>query len=455
MYGNNQADCEYPLQIAKDEVVYLTQTTLNDIYAILSEYDKRKRENKNYNIFKVLEITNREILMCRVLADFLNPRGEHGKGDKYLKIFLEKILHRDDYEKICESAYVFKEYPIAGDRRIDIVIESVDVFIPIEVKIYAADQKAQCYDYYMYAAKRDSAAKVIYLTKWGDMPSRCSISSVDGRNIILQENIQCISFTKDIINFMDMIIESEEEVIIRETAQQYKDAIKEFTVSLDEELKVEIANRLCENKQNFRSMLAIEQAADKAKAKLMYSLFEEFETSFFSIKDKYSLKDELRFDWFDYKTQAVEQYYAQNDSTYPGINYVFSDILLPKGIELWFRIEIDNNLFAGICLFDTINGQELCISEQNKLSQEIIETLHKYINFTENRHKDWWVQYWYLPTAYDNTKLAGNEVPNFKAMNEAAVALADRENRKKFVKDCMVVIERILNRICIKDKNYK
>lgn len=78
-----------------------------------------------------------------------------------------------------------------------------------------------------------------------------------------------------------MIIESEEEVIIRETAQQYKDAIKEFTVSLDEELKVEIANRLCENKQNFRSMLAIEQAADKAKAKLMYSLFEEFETSFF------------------------------------------------------------------------------------------------------------------------------------------------------------------------------
>lgn len=58
-------------------------------------------------------------------------------------------------------------------------------------------------------------------------------------------------------------------------------------------------------------------------------------------------------------------------------------------------------------------------------------------------------------TAYDNTKLAGNEVPNFKAVNEAAVALADRENRKKFVKDCMVVIERILNRICIKDKNYK
>lgn len=85
-------------------------------------------------------------------------------------------------------------------------------------------------------------------------------------------------------------------------------------------------------------------------------------------------------------------------------------------------------------MFDTINGQELCISEQNKLSQEIIETLHKYINFTENRHKDWWVQYWYLPTAYDNTKLAGNEVPNFKAMNEAAVALADRENRKNLLK---------------------
>lgn len=46
-------------------------------------------------------------------------------------------------------------------------------------------------------------------------------------------------------------------------------------------------------------------------------------------------------------------------------------------------------------------------------------------------------------------------MPNFKAMNEAVAALADRENRKKFVKDCMVVIERILNQICIKDENRK
>lgn len=425
----------------------MIKDTLDEIYLMISEYDKKKC-NKKYNIFKVLEMTGREVLMCRVLADFLNPEGAHGKGSKYLKIFLSQIIRRDDCEKICTSAHVFTEYPITEERRIDIVIEAMDVFIPIEVKIHAGEQPSQCYDYYMYASQKDCQSKVIYLTKWGTMPSDYSLFSGDGQNKLPAEKVFCISFAKDIHRFMEMVVESEDDWVIREMAEQYSDAIKEFTVFIDEELQMEVADKLCESEQNFRSMIVIEQAAKKAKAKLIYSLMEEFEEQFLPIQKKYGLEKETQFDWYDYKSQATEDYYAQRESTYPGLNYVFSDISLPDGVQVWFRIEIDNKLFAGICLFDADAESEFGIGAQlDKTSQEIKDALGKYINLEEAQYADWWVQYWYLPTAYGNANMEEHKIPNFKEMNEAAIVLSDKNTRKCFVKACLEIIDRELGKI--------
>ena len=407
----------------------LIEKTLDEIYLAISEYNEKSGRKKNYNIFKVLEMTDREVLMCRVLTDFLNPEGAHGKGTKYLKIFLDKIIHRVDYERICASAHVFKEYRITGERRIDIVIESLDIFIPIEVKIHAEEQKSQCFDYYMYAKQKDNQPQIIYLTKKGTMPSSDSLCSADGKQSLEKENVLCISFAEDICHFMEMIINSEENWIIKEIAKQYCDAIKEFTVHIDEELQMEIVNKICENEQRFRSMLVIEQVAQKAKAKLIYDLMEEFELQMKPILERYGLEKESKFNWYEYKAQATERYYRQNESTYPGLNYVFSDIVLSNGIQLWFRIEVDNNLFAGICLFDTESKSEFNISDQDILLSGI--------NLKEAQYEGWWVRYWYLPTAYDNIKMEGHKVPNFKNMNESAIMLSDKDKRKQFVKECM------------------
>lgn len=56
---------------------------------------------------------------------------------------------------------VIKEYVIDNDHRIDIVIQNVRFFIPIEVKIYAGEQEGQCYDYYEYAKNFDLNTKII------------------------------------------------------------------------------------------------------------------------------------------------------------------------------------------------------------------------------------------------------------------------------------------------------
>lgn len=418
---------------------------MDEIYGIISKYNKKTCSNREYNIFKVLEMTDREVLMCRVLADFLNPYGAHGKGEKYLKIFLEKIIKRMDYEEVSVSAHVFKEYPINESRRIDIVIETSRVFIPIEVKIHANEQLAQCFDYYMYAKQKDNEAKVIYLTKWGTMPSEYSLRSADGKRLISTDEVVCISFAQEIQYFMKLIIENEDDSVIKEIAKQYSDAIKEFTVFVDKELKKEVADKICEKESYFRSMLVIEQAAEQSKSKLIYSFMEEIETQMTPFLKKYGLKKETRFDWYDYKSKATEEYYAQSESTYPGLNYVFSNITLFEGIEMWLRIEIDYNLFAGICLFDTKEGKEFNIGDQSdRRSQKMKDILLKYMDMKNAQCEGWWVQYWYLPTAYDNTKLEENRIPNFKEMNEAAIVLSDRDKKKEFAKECVSIIDREL-----------
>lgn len=128
--------------------------TLSDVYKLIDEHTKNQKSH--YNIFKVLEMESKEVLMCRVLTDFLNPAGAHNKGTKYLRIFLTDILELDEAETICHTAHVLKEYPITQERRIDIAILAEDTFLPIEVKIHAGEQKAQCYDYYHFAEKKEN-----------------------------------------------------------------------------------------------------------------------------------------------------------------------------------------------------------------------------------------------------------------------------------------------------------
>lgn len=429
------------------------ETILQDVYSIIDFHEKQDIKKKKYNIFKVLEMTDREVMMCRVLTDFLNPQGAHGKGNKYLRIFLRDILKREDYDEICADAHVYKEYVIAKDRRIDIVIEAANAFIPIEVKIHAGDQKAQCYDYYDYAQRKDIHSKVIYLTKSGKMPSEDSLSCEDkseGMKVVPEGGIQCISFADDICRFMKLIIDSEQDTVIREIACEYLDAINSFIMFSDEELKMDIVEELCKNEQNFKSMLLIEQVTRQAKTRLLMDLMKEMEGEFDLVMEQCNLKKETNFHYYEYQTDTAECFYDQKGSTYPGLNYVFQDITLPYGMQLWFRIEIDNNLCAGLCLFDTEKMSEVDLKDQSDdRLKEVLFILQKLICVKKQNFAGWWLKWWYLPSAKDSERLVDRSVPNFKDMNEAVIALADREKRTQFVKQCVKVILDELKKIVL------
>jgi len=92
----------------------------------------------DYNVFHILGISAKEVIMCRFLADLLNPEGQHGCGISFLKSFMHDVLNEYSMSDILLARTEFAaEYVIDNERRIDIVIQNPNFFFPIEVKIYA------------------------------------------------------------------------------------------------------------------------------------------------------------------------------------------------------------------------------------------------------------------------------------------------------------------------------
>lgn len=143
----------------------------------------------DYNVFDILEINAKEVIMCRFLADLLNPEGQHGCGILFLKSFMRDILKEYSVSDVLLAhTDVMKEFVIDNERRIDIVIQNSRFFIPIEVKIYADEQEGQCYDYYQYAQN----ARIVYLTRFGNVPSEYSRKKKDRTDVLPLDCVQCI-----------------------------------------------------------------------------------------------------------------------------------------------------------------------------------------------------------------------------------------------------------------------
>lgn len=426
---------------------------LQEIHTI-TEKSELAAAGREYNIFRVLECDGKEVLMCRMLADLLNPHGQHGRGSVYLEKFLEEVLHETDADQLSASASIYKEYSIDAERRIDLVIAGNGRFLPIEVKIHAGEQQAQCYDYYQYAVRHDPDTRMIYLTLYGNEPSEYSRTSGNGAHVLDLSHIQTISFQEDIAGWLQKLEHDEHDPVMLTMIRQYRQAIYSVTGYWKEKQRMDLLNILMGSEDNFRSMLFISEMAERTKAKLIYEVLAEFEKEMDGIISKYGLVRENRFHWYEYQEKATETYYHQSESTYPGINYVIPGIQLPEGAELWLRIEIEYNLFFGFCLFDTSAESEFGKGNQlDEASEQVKKILSAKIDTSAAQYDAWWVQWWYLPTGEKEYGVGKEEIPNFRSMNEAAVRLSDPKKREDFVMKSVQVIDWKLDWI-LKNRRY-
>lgn len=240
--------------------------------SVLDRVIKQNTENvnllktKDYNIFSVLQIQSKEVLICRMIADLLNPRGQHGAGAEYLKIFLRDCLGMEKMDtKLADQAIVTAEYAIDDERRIDIVIEIGSYFLPIEVKIYAADQKSQCFDYYQYAKRREAQGESVYLTLDGHRSGKRQ-HIFQGSQSVPEEDIVCHSHSVITFNWLKACKSCENTGMIP-ILEQFIRNIEQISGYTSERVRNMVIDELLTSGDSLRAGMQIADSVNVAKAK--------------------------------------------------------------------------------------------------------------------------------------------------------------------------------------------
>lgn len=399
-----------------------------------------------YNIFDVLGVEAKEVVMCRFLTDLLHPEGQHGCGILFLKSFFQDILKESRIsDTLLAHTNVVSEFTIDHGRRIDIAIYNTRFFIPMEVKIYAGDQEGQCYDYFEYAKTKsvDGNTKIIYLTLSGKEPAECSRKAKDRDELLPKERIMCISWQRDVCKWLTKMLDQLKEPV-KMMVMQYIDTINRIADQEDDRIMDKNLEILYQSVDYFSAGLQIERSMKAAKLRLIRLVFDDFKAEMDQIAPKYGLELEKNYNYYSYDdVKRHERFYDDDGSTYPGLNYVITKAVFHnRSVQMWFRIEVEHNLYAGISLFDTEAGPQqgyLKGYEVENISDELLEEAAGFLDRDIIMPEGWW-----LTWCYPNRKHRDDyyvDVPDFKEMNECAVRLADEQERADFVKRAVTVFE--------------
>jgi hypothetical protein len=248
-----------------------------------------------FNVFSIMKLERRELTMhSNFLFELLNPKGSHSQGDLYLKAFVHDVLGIQDFN--YERVVAEQERSVGDLGRIDLVIESAEVLLLIEIKIDAGDQKDQLKRYEAYGKTRKKELQLFYLTLDGKQASEWSDPEGD-------VSYKCISFESDIKEWIEKCIRLDRTPHlsgIREILLQYLRVIEKITGQLEGGLKMELKDLLLKS-DNLAIAENLSKAIPYAKAELELKfwkalnakLMEHFEvleikcadTDFFQSKD--------------------------------------------------------------------------------------------------------------------------------------------------------------------------
>lgn len=315
----------------------------------LIETDRAERfkQGKEFNIFRVQRILSDEVKICRLIRELLDPKGSHGQGSVFLRLFLETIGWEKD-RQITASDYakamVSREETVKDSRRIDLLIRIGKYMLPIEVKVYAEDQERQCFDYYNYAVRYDSDAIIYYLTLDGHAPS------VGSRNGLKDTQIQCISFAGEMVDWLTACIradELEQVYPVREILIQFREMLKSLTGKEKGRVAMEVMNKVSSSRDHFEAAERIANVLTAVKAEKMIEIFD-------AIKNH---MDELGYSKYlvheAYKDEAI-RYYEKNSFSWPSLNYNVPAAGPEIENKIALRFEIGSQLYFGIVPWDSV-----------------------------------------------------------------------------------------------------
>lgn len=226
----------------------MTSEQLNQVKYLL------QNDKEDFNIFSIMRMETDEVhTHSAFIAALLDPKGTHGNGDLYLKLFLQSVPGLSgmenfdttnaivEYEHIIGNGRINKDYTYGG--RIDILIQSGDIAIIIENKIYAEDQEKQLYRYKQFAEKNEKISQyhILYLTLGGKKASSGSLYNMT------EEDYTRISYKEHIQKWIKACLNEPAKISsVRELISQYDELISTLTTKKSETPSIVRAYSLCE-----------------------------------------------------------------------------------------------------------------------------------------------------------------------------------------------------------------
>ena len=400
-----------------------------------------------FNVFDVMSVQYKEVIMCRMLKELLDPKGKHGKGNKFLKLFFKvinessgEIVSDEDLDKFHKSNEIIVdcEHEIDDNRRIDILIRIGARYIPIEVKIYAGEQQNQVKDYLNYCKKMQEGsndkAVLLYLTLDGHNPSAYSAGCKNSKENAescseyteqdcsnedsiqheelndqnksketlefreLDKTIFPISFKEEICKFLDLCIKEADNESLFSNLKQYLYAIETISGKASTPV-IDVLSKKLKTKADFKAIDALNEALAVSKTNFLQNLFALIEKK---IKDKFfsNLSDNNKngqdLNSLPYKLLTpysddsalehrtlVNHYYSQA-KVYPSIFLIVGKVN-SKGKDYYFGItfEIDWRAYVGIIAIEKKSDGKFYKSNSFRNDTNLVDKLVQKLEATD------------------------------------------------------------------------
>jgi hypothetical protein len=135
----------------------------------------REATGEGYNFFTALCAHHDENRHSRFLHSLLNPRGAHGQGARFLRLFLTELGIVPDTDGRAWRLDLWRvetEVTFPDGRRIDLLLDGPEAVIGTENKVLSGEGRAQLRDYAHSLAVRSGArpATLVFLTPSGRDP---------------------------------------------------------------------------------------------------------------------------------------------------------------------------------------------------------------------------------------------------------------------------------------------
>ncbi|NOU35191.1 MAG: PD-(D/E)XK nuclease family protein [Kiritimatiellaceae bacterium] len=259
------------------------EVLLQKIHHMIDVQEKiAAKTGENFNVFKILGMEALEVRThSSFLRELLDPKGEHGMGSVFLKLFLSYLSDKNEQAAGFDSpsATVIAEKPIGPINKTNTRGGRIDLFLEdknhrrifIENKIYAGDQPNQLLRYH----GEDNQAILVYLTLHGTEPSS---ESTGGNDF----SFKLMSYKKEIFQWLENCRkEAVTHPVVREALTQYIELIRHLTNQTTKEYMMEdIEKLLIENPEYSVAINAAQNTLDSIRKKTEENFWRLFDKAF-------------------------------------------------------------------------------------------------------------------------------------------------------------------------------